>query len=388
MKLIFVSSGQYPDGGAASNRHLAYAKGLVELGHKIVFILLKEQESKDIDLIEDGIKFICVAEKRKNKLSRIKKFQSFFNVISKAKQVINSMLKEDKTSSLVLLDTSISILIPLINKAKKSGMKVFHERSEYPFIYGGKTILGKLDLYIYLKYVLQRFDGIYVINNALKKYFADWTKNKIEVIVINMIVDPARFEIKKTTNITALKTITYCGSLEIDKDGIPVLIEAFSLLANEFPYVSLQLIGSSGSQTAKQDLLLLVQKLGIENRVRIIGPYKRDEIPKILTDSDILVLSRPNNKQAEGGFPTKLGEYLATGNPVVITNVGEIDRFLKDGLNAFIAEPDNIGEFSNKLREALLSPKADSIGQEGRKLVYKEFNYLYQAKILEKFFEK
>ena len=30
MKLIFVSSGQYPNGGAATNRHLAYAKGLIK----------------------------------------------------------------------------------------------------------------------------------------------------------------------------------------------------------------------------------------------------------------------------------------------------------------------------------------------------------------------
>ena len=49
----------------------------------------------------------------------------------------------------------------------------------------------------------------------------------------------------------------------------------------------------------------------------------------------MLVLARPDNIQAKGGFPTKLGEYLATGNPVVVTKVGEIPNYLIDGVNAF-----------------------------------------------------
>jgi glycosyltransferase involved in cell wall biosynthesis len=287
-----------------------------------------------------------------------------------------------------LLDTRIHILIPLINQAKILGIKVIHERTEYPFIYGGKTIIGKIELKIYLKYVLRRFDGLYVINNALKDYFLNLTKKKIEITIINMIVDPSRFETINNKNATSSQTITYCGSLENEKDGIPILVEAFSMIADEFPFARLQLVGSSENQIVKQDLLTLTQKLGIENKVDIIGPFNRNEIPRILCDSNILALARPDNKQAEGGFPTKLGEYLATGNAVVITKVGEIDKFLKDGINAFIAEPDDAAKFAEKLREALLSGNRDKIGLEGKKLVYKEFNYLYQAKVLEEFIEK
>ena len=54
-----------------------------------------------------------------------------------------------------------------------------------------------------------------------------------------------------------------------------------------------------------------------------------------------MALARPTNKQAEGGFPTKLGEYLATGNTVVVTNVGEIGEFLHDKVNAFVSDPDS-----------------------------------------------
>ena len=203
-----------------------------------------------------------------------------------------------------------------------------------------------------------------------------------------MIVDSSRFEIVKNKSTDSLKKITYCGSIEGDKDGIPVLIESFSLIAKEFPLARLQLITASRNPIIRQSMFILAQKYGIADSFSIRGPLDRNQIPRVLCDSDILALSRPDNAQAEGGFPTKLGEYLATGNPVVITNVGEINLFLNDGLNAFIAEPNSAVKFADKLREALLSEKADQIGIEGRKLVYNEFNYLEQAKILVEFFEQ
>jgi len=388
MRIIFVSSGQYPNGGAATNRHLAYAKGLVELGHEVEFMLLVEQKWNKQEILDQGIKFTCIPEGPQNKLSKIAKIKLFYDTIVKANKLILSAHQKVKISSLILLDTRIEILIPLLNNAKKLGIKVFHERTEYPFIYGGKTIIGKIVLFIYLKFVLQKFDGLYVINNALKKYFLELTKNKIEIIVINMIVDSSRFEIVKNKSTDSFKKITYCGSIEGDKDGIPILIESFSLIAKEFPLARLQLITASRNPIIRQSMFILAQKYGMADRFSIRGPLDRNQIPRVLCDSDILALSRPDNAQAEGGFPTKLGEYLATGNPVVITNVGEINRFLNDGLNAFIAEPNSAVKFADKLREALLSEKADQIGIEGRKLVYNEFNYLEQAKILLEFFEQ
>jgi glycosyltransferase involved in cell wall biosynthesis len=386
MKLIFVSTGQYPNGGAATNRHLAYAKGLKELGHDIEFLLLSEQQWKEEELDKDGIKFTGVFVHNLNKSSKIKKALSFYKTIRKAKEKIFAAYKNNKSTNtaMILLDTSITILIPLLRQGKKLGLKIFHERTEYPFVVSGKTIKGKIDLYIYLRFVIKRFDGIYVINNALKNYFLKKTIGKIPVIVINMIVDPARFECNRIPGNT--KTIiTYCGTLDGDKDGVPILIESFAIIANEFPLLKLQLIGSS-SKFTRQNIESLIQKLNIKNRVIITGSVQRDDIPALLCNSDILALARPNNKQAEGGFPTKLGEYLATGNSVVVTNVGEIDLFLEDKKNAFISEPDSAEKFSEKLREALLNNNALQVGTEGKKLVYNEFNYLTQARVLEKMF--
>lgn len=384
MRIVFISSGQYPNGGAASNRHLAYSKGLIELGHEVEFILLKKQHWQDEEIKFNEIRFICVCPKSSNSLSKIEKIILHFKTIRKAKATLIKFNKEKKISALILLDPDSSILIPLINQGKRLGLKIFHERTEYPFVVAGKSILGKIDLKIYLKYVIKKFDGIYVINHALKNYFSSLTGCNIGVI--NMVVEPSRFEHDRKSSIYKNTIITYCGTLEGDKDGVPILIKSFAMIANEFPFAKLQLIGSLRNEKTKQRMMSLVQDLKIEDRVIFAGFVGREEMPDFLNNSDILALARPDNKQAEGGFPTKLGEYLATGNPVVITNVGEIGLFLKDRINAYIAEPDNVGKFAEKLQEALSDNDRIKIGLEGKKLVYNEFNYLTQAKKLEQFF--
>lgn len=385
MRLIFISSGQYPDGGAATNRHLAYSKGLTELGHEVEFLLLEKQQWEGNEIRLNNIKFIAVNHIEKSHLSKIKKIGLHLKSISKVINILNEETKTKKVlSALILLDTRVSILIPLLRKGKKLGLKIFHERTEYPSVVAGKSIFRRIDLAIYLRFVIKRFDGLFVINNALKKYFSTLTNSKI--IIANMIVDPSRFEqlLNKPNN--AKPIITYCGKLEGDKDGVPILIKSFAIITNKFPNAILQIIGSLDNEKTKQKMLSMVKELNIESRVVFTGSVGREDMPKILKDSDILALARPNNKQAEGGFPTKLGEYLATGNPVVITNVGEITLFLKDEVNAYIAEPDSSKKFSEKLIEALSDQNRIKVGLEGQKLVYTEFNYLTQAKKLEELF--
>jgi len=121
----------------------------------------------------------------------------------------------------------------------------------------------------------------------------------------------------------------------------------------------------------------LINNSDFKNRIIFTGKLNRSEIAIQIKNSYCLVLDRPNNIQAKYGFPTKLGEYLASGKPVIITKVGDIPLYLTDNINVYLAEPDNIGSFSAKLRECLSNPiQAQKIGLEGQKLAYNEFNYL------------
>jgi glycosyltransferase involved in cell wall biosynthesis len=89
-----------------------------------------------------------------------------------------------------------------------------------------------------------------------------------------------------------------------------------------------------------------------------------------------LVLPRPDSQQARAGFPTKLGEYLALGRPVVVTKVGEIPRFLEDGRTAYLVETGHVENFANKLREVFADrERAEKIGLAGKEVAKSCFDW-------------
>ena len=106
----------------------------------------------------------------------------------------------------------------------------------------------------------------------------------------------------------------------------------------------------------------------------------------MLNNAKLLCLARPSSLQSTGGFPTKLGEYLATGHPVVVTSVGEIPNYLNRE-NSYIVEPDNNKLFGETINEILTDyDKAVEIGRKGKEVAMQNFNYSVQAVKLHNYF--
>ena len=264
-----------------------------------------------------------------------------------------------------------------------NSIKVAYERTEYPYLNINKLSFQYMKVELYFRLFLNRVDYIYVISIALKDLFEKKIPKQRKlgrIRILNMLVEPDRFN--STQNIerfinSSKKRVVFVGELYGDKDGVFGLIQAFINIGNEFPEADLIIIGDNQDKAALSPIYKIIDLNGYKNRIIFTGRLNRDEVAKHIKNSYCLVLDRPNNIQAKYGFPTKLGEYLASGKPVIITKVGDIPLYLKDNINAYLAEPDNIESFSQKLRECLNNPKqAQKIGLEGQKLAYNEFNYL------------
>jgi len=391
LKIVFISSLQYPEGGAAANRHLAYAKGLSEIGNEVYFILTSPQTSViDKSLLPD-IEFVCVSannNSKKQKKSFIDKIYVEHQSRNKCRKHLIALHKIAPVDILVLLDTTAWKLYPVLKIANQLNIKIIHERTEYPFLVNNESVFKKIDLFIYYKLV-HKFDGLFVISNAIKKHFIEDIKLKIPIVIINMIVDPTRFEFKTNNNYPDHSYIAYCGSMEGDKDGVETLIRAFGKAVNQYSFCSdlkMKLVGDISNEKLANKLAKIAIASNCFDRIDFTGKVERDKMPLLLSNAKALALARPSNKQAEGGFPTKLGEYLATGKPVIITRVGEIENFLKDGENSFLAQPDDVDSFASQIGNVFRDyDKAASIGEEGRKLIYSVFNNKVQAKLLNDF---
>ena len=188
-----------------------------------------------------------------------------------------------------------------------------------------------------------------------------------------MTVDPTRFYGLEKEQVPDY--IAYCGTASNNKDGVDELIKAFAIVHKTHPTIKLYIIGASPSKADVAGNQKLIKDLGILDFVILTGKIPAHQMPQMLKNAKVLALDRPKNIQADFGFPTKLGEYLLTGNPVVVTKVGTIPDFLEDGVSALMAEERNPDGFAAKICWALEHPEeAAIIGREGAKIAMRFFN--------------
>lgn len=254
--------------------------------------------------------------------------------------------------------------------------KYLHEFTEYPgFIYGNSKF-GKIKKWIHFRF-MKRCQKVFVISRRLRDYCVENGIPEDRVCILNMFVDVSRFkDIERNTD---EKYIAYCGNGENFKDGVDVLIKAFHLVSQKFNGINLIIVGRA-PQKDWESQISLVKDYGLEDRVKMLGRVSPDKIPSILLNAEVLALARPDNIQAMYGFPTKVGEYLATGRPVVLTRVGELEYFLEDGKSCLFAIPDSPEDFANKLCWLLNHPEDGAlIGANGKKIAEENFDNLRES---------
>lgn len=237
--------------------------------------------------------------------------------------------------------------------------------------------------------VLPSIDLCLVMTKTLLNHYQNFTLNyKTRFLHFPMTVDFSRFNVKSTPNIEKNESyLAFCGTSSFRKDGVDIMIKAFAKVVEQFPNNKLKIAAFWGHDGPKMMELIKIHQLN--DKVEYVGTVNRDKIPDFLMNAKVLLLPRPDSHQAQGGFPTKLGEYLATGNPVCATRVGEIPDYLIEGESAFLAEPGSVESFADAIMRALSNfEKAKQIGQKGRIIAEDNFNMEAQAKTLYCFLEE
>jgi glycosyltransferase involved in cell wall biosynthesis len=279
-------------------------------------------------------------------------------------------------------------------KKINKNLRLFTEISEFPDFYLSQNIPERHKAELksnsdYLEKNLNEFGGLALMTNSIVEYYKSKIDQKIvKICHLPMTVDLNRFN-DESTQPKEFKGpyILFVGVMSDNKDGVNILIESFSKIQTRYPDYNLYLVGpwqpdSIGHQE-------LIKKLDLEAKVKWMKEYPRNSIPSIIKKSNLLVLPRPDSRQAQGGFPTKLGEYLASGIPVCATTVGEIPDYLVDNESVFFAKPGSVDSFAEAMDRALSNyENAKRVGLNGKKVAEREFNMDIQAKKLYDFLKE
>lgn len=258
--------------------------------------------------------------------------------------------------------------------AKPLNIKLGLERNEFPapFIAEKKNHIKKAFYeWCVLTWHFRLFDVLLLMTDELIEFYGRYAKKTCVIQKLPMTVDFSRF-----TNMAYNQKnpyIFYAGSLSERKDGVESLIHAFKKVSVAYPDIRLKIAG--GNKGEQKKLASIVAALKLEEKVDFLGFVDREDIPGYLCSAKIVLLPRPDSLQARGGFPTKLGEYLAAGRPVISTRVGEIPRYLSEK-DIFFISPDNIEEdLMEKINDVLSDySRACIVAERGKSVAKKHFS--------------
>ena len=158
------------------------------------------------------------------------------------------------------------------------------------------------------------------------------------------------------------------GNMMLAKDNVDNIIKAFALVANDFPEVDLYLYGTPNEQD-EAVVRKVIKETGLGNRAFIKGRINYALVPQTLANAEILVTSQPVTRRAEGGFPTKLAEYMMSHTPAIVTNVGEIHKWVKDKDTVYMVEPCNPEAYAATIKYILMNK------EEAAKVAERAYNY-------------
>ncbi|WGV27332.1 glycosyltransferase [Halotia branconii] len=139
--------------------------------------------------------------------------------------------------------------------------------------------------------------------------------------------------------------VVYAGALQKFK-GIDILID----VASQMPHV--QFVCAGGKLHEVEHYQLLAKEKQVNN-ILFLGYILHDELASLLQAADVLAHPHCSGKAATFTSPMKLFDYLASGNPIVATEISSLTEFKNTQAIAAWCEPDNPHKFAEALQWVL-----------------------------------
>lgn len=131
----------------------------------------------------------------------------------------------------------------------------------------------------------------------------------------------------------------------IERKGLHLLLPALARLLREGIELRLLVVGDGPMREKLQDQ---AAALGIADRTEFAGLRPREELPELYRRGDIFCL--PSSSE---GMANVILEALATGLPIVTTQVPGTAELVVDGVNGLVVAPDDADALVDPLRRLL-----------------------------------
>ncbi len=349
MRVLLFSNFALPDSCADATRVMSFTKLLQQLGHETELLGVAYG---DIPLTGsyDGIGFEMLRAKNWTGIRAYKR-------IAQLKQDIAAYLQQKpKYDAILLSNIYYDFADVFLAYARKTGARLmvneveWLEKDNIQF----QGLKGKINFIknrIALRSIHVKMGNIIAISSLLDDYYKDRGCN---TVTIPTIVDTKEYEVVSTASKPCDGTvkIAYAGTPG-KKDYIANAIRAVALLSeDERKRLQLHLYGPEPEQLS----VLGLDAAFLENYKENIVCHGRipfEQVKHRIAEADFTVLLRPNKRYANAGFPTKVGESMACGTPVIANLTSDLHKYIIDGQTGIVCADETPESCAKAFRKAL-----------------------------------
>jgi glycosyltransferase involved in cell wall biosynthesis len=221
-----------------------------------------------------------------------------------------------------------------------------------------EKILGRI--------IISSSDVVIAVSNSVRKHILSLGASPKKVIVIPNGVDLEEFGLQSDVHKGNESNIIFVGRL-IPNKGLEYLVKAAEILVDEkVKRIKFKIVGDG---PCRQQLEELVAKHGLSTHFEFLGHVPR--VSDVLREGGIFV--RPSLTE---GMPLTVLEAMASGLPVIATNVGGTSEIIIHNETGILIEPGNVKQLAEAIKYLIESPnEALRLGQNARAFIehyYKE----------------
>lgn len=363
--LVIVTSVPFPNGQAPANRILSYAKGIAKEKSVLLLTFAGPGYGDKSNTVNKGtfngvdFKYMGKAymENRPNKVIRALMF--LYRMLMLYVSVL--FLYNYKSILVYSRNTGLIKKLRFITNLKHSSLYCDITEAAGQ----RKTPESALER----KKSCECLQGTIAISKPIFDTFLDNIDNT-KKIYLPVLVDMDRFPIPIQS--VKEKYIFCCSGANLERDGFLDCLNGFLLFNKNNPGYIFKI----ASAINESDSYHKRCKEIIDNNPNVIeylGVLPSKDIPSFMINATALMLT-PHNEYQTQGFPTKLGEYLASGTPVICSKIRDLE--IVDTDCCLMVSPNSPKEISEKLEYIINNPiKAREIGLKGRQWVEQNFTY-------------
>ncbi|BAI60843.1 putative glycosyltransferase [Methanocella paludicola SANAE] len=254
--------------------------------------------------------------------------------------------------------------------------------------WGSDILIDTKGIFLYpIKYALSKAMVVHCDGENVRDELVKLGVDADRIRLIYFGTDPGRFnpdkkreQLKEELGIAGHPMIICTRNFYPSYD-VQTLIRSVPLVLKSIPDAEFVFFGRGPGDELKE----LASSLGVASNVHFLGYVPNDELPVYLASSDIFV----SPSLSDGGIAVSITDAMACGLPVIVTDVADNSKLIKDNVNGFVIPVKSPEVLAEKIIYLIRNDNLRAkFGNLNRSIIVNEYNYFKEMKKIENIYKE